>query len=96
MDFDHVEGIKVRDVSRMVGDGAHIWTIMREIRKCNLVCANCHRLRTAYRQGSLDIADVPNMKIRATNYAGPPNYRYLTEEETLDHIAWLKEEMKRH
>lgn len=47
MDFDHVRGTKVASISNM-------WMfsreeILAEIAKCDLVCANCHRLRTASR-----------------------------------------------
>ncbi len=48
MDFDHVRGEKTMDVSRMVAYG---WdTVMQEIDKCDLVCANCHRIRTEARR----------------------------------------------
>lgn len=44
MDFDHVSGQKVKPVSQMTGGS---WeAIEREIAKCDLVCANCHRVRT--------------------------------------------------
>lgn len=48
MDFDHREGeVKSRTISRMVvGDSANFEKIMQEIAKCDLVCANCHRVRT--------------------------------------------------
>lgn len=44
MDFDHVRGIKVKNVSlmRYFSEPA----ILSEIAKCDLVCANCHRIRT--------------------------------------------------
>lgn len=48
MDFDHVEDNKLFDVGR----GKHRpWeSIMAEIEKCEVVCANCHRLRTEARR----------------------------------------------
>jgi len=46
MDFDHRDGeIKVGNISKMVSR-ANIDDIKTEIAKCDLVCANCHRLRT--------------------------------------------------
>lgn len=42
MDFDHVRGEKVEQVSRLIGDPR----LRDEITKCELVCANCHRVRT--------------------------------------------------
>ena len=45
MDFDH-RGNKLDSVSRLVSNGFSINKIMEEIAKCDLVCANCHRIRT--------------------------------------------------
>lgn len=46
MDFDHVRGIKRADISYMV-QKTYTWTVIEEeIAKCELVCANCHRIRT--------------------------------------------------
>jgi hypothetical protein len=45
MDFDHLSQ-KRMDVARMVAAG-YVWTeIQKEIDKCELVCSNCHRVRT--------------------------------------------------
>lgn len=46
MDFDHVRGRKRWDVSEMTSKGKSLGAIEKEIRKCDLVCANCHRIRT--------------------------------------------------
>ena len=46
MDFDHVEDNKDFGVSYAVGSGLSRETILAEIAKCELVCANCHRVRT--------------------------------------------------
>ena len=45
MDFDHREG-KRMSVSAMVRMKPTEATVLREISKCDLVCANCHRIRT--------------------------------------------------
>ena len=51
MEFDHVGGhTKTDTISRMVGNELSIRTILIEIQKCELVCANCHRLRTIQRK----------------------------------------------
>lgn len=44
MDFDHVRGRKVNKVSGMVTYNTE--KLRAEIRKCDVVCANCHRART--------------------------------------------------
>lgn len=43
LDFHHV-GDKAHLVSSMVSNGYGITSIMKEIAKCKLLCANCHRL----------------------------------------------------
>jgi hypothetical protein len=49
LDFDHRPGVqKVRNLAAMVG-----WalpTIWAEVMKCDVVCANCHRVRTTTRR----------------------------------------------
>jgi len=45
MDYDHI-GEKIRSVSSMTVRGTNIKKIDEEIAKCELVCANCHRVRT--------------------------------------------------
>jgi 5-methylcytosine-specific restriction endonuclease McrA len=47
MDFDHVKGTKVRVVSQLVN--FPVVRLLAEIEKCELVCANCHRIRSARR-----------------------------------------------
>jgi hypothetical protein len=52
LEFDHVNGEKNREVTAMA-NGSYCWkTIEAEIRKCEVVCANCHRRRTCQRIGS--------------------------------------------
>jgi L-lysine 2,3-aminomutase len=45
MDFDHVSGEKVMMISQLVLRGATT-KLMTELEKCEVVCANCHRIRT--------------------------------------------------
>lgn len=50
LEFDHVRGIKLANVSELIiaQNRKHLWI---EIAKCDVVCANCHRRRTAKRGG---------------------------------------------
>lgn len=48
MDFDHVRGTKVDIVGHV--KGGSIQRLMLEISKCEVVCANCHRIRTENRR----------------------------------------------
>jgi hypothetical protein len=50
MDFDHVRGTKVAGIARLRGSRPSCWKkIEAEIAKCELVCANCHRIRSKQR-----------------------------------------------
>jgi hypothetical protein len=48
MDLDHVRGTKEFKISEAVHHayGASFERLYAEIAKCEVVCANCHRLRT--------------------------------------------------
>lgn len=48
MDFDHLDD-KKDNIATMAGNGYSIQKLDEEIAKCELVCANCHRLRTYFR-----------------------------------------------
>ena len=51
MQFDHVGTDKVADVSKLISLKA--WqTVLDEIKKCELVCANCHAERTHFRRNT--------------------------------------------
>lgn len=46
MDFDHVRGVKKFDISKMIS--RKMVSVLEEIEKCDVVCSNCHRMRTHY------------------------------------------------
>ena len=49
LEFDHLKD-KSFNVSRAVSGSTRSWeTILAEIKKCDIVCANCHRIRTQER-----------------------------------------------
>ena len=50
LEFDHVRGEKVANISDMVNMPHSISSIKKEIRKCDPCCANCHRIRTHQRR----------------------------------------------
>jgi hypothetical protein len=55
MEFDHVRGRKIKEVSQLVQDGVRLERLSDEIAKCDVRCANCHRRKTAstlWRRGS--------------------------------------------
>lgn len=47
MDFDHLDSSqKIDNISELLCRGVSISKIKQEIEKCELVCVNCHRIRT--------------------------------------------------
>jgi hypothetical protein len=48
MDFDHVRGEKLFVIGEHVRRAHN--DLLMEIAKCELVCANCHRVRTEQRR----------------------------------------------
>ena len=49
MDWDHV-GIKTTEPGQMANNGWGIERIEKELAECELVCSNCHRVRTHERR----------------------------------------------
>ncbi|MGP6177030.1 hypothetical protein ACTU6U_06995 [Microbacterium sp. A196] len=51
LEFDHLPGVEKRfNISTAVTGSTRSWAlILSEIEKCEVVCANCHRRRTAKR-----------------------------------------------
>ena len=51
MDFDHIKGEKIANVSVLVNQCAR-QKLIKEIKKCEVVCSNCHRIRTFARKST--------------------------------------------
>lgn len=50
LEFDHVTGKKLGNISDLMSGK---WSkVLEEIKKCEIVCANCHRIRTSTRKPS--------------------------------------------
>ncbi len=54
MDFDHVpeRGKKKRNIACMTNRSVEAPTFQAELKKCDVVCANCHKIRTYKRMQS--------------------------------------------
>ncbi len=50
LEFDHVRGGKVSDIAILLSKGGNWDILVAEADKCDLVCANCHRVRTSERK----------------------------------------------
>lgn len=59
LEFDHINpNLKSFSIARALSDGCSWERILIEIKKCRIVCANCHKIRTAgqfkwYRNGAV-------------------------------------------
>lgn len=51
LEFDHVRGKKHADVASISRGDHSMVTVFREIEKCDVRCANCHRIRTMKSRG---------------------------------------------
>lgn len=51
LEFDHVRGVKFKNISSLIDMGMSLARIEDEIAKCDVRCANCHRRKTAIRGG---------------------------------------------
>ena len=52
MQFDHIVDNKKDNISNLVNQAVSLETIIKEIQKCELVCANCHADRTYKRRNN--------------------------------------------
>lgn len=51
LEFDHLPKYKKhKDISSLISGGYSIKRLEEEIKKCDIVCPNCHRHRTLLRQ----------------------------------------------
>lgn len=56
LDFDHVNGEKKFNVSRALNNMTSWVKIKREVAKCEVRCANCHRIATSLRRKSVALS----------------------------------------
>jgi 5-methylcytosine-specific restriction endonuclease McrA len=51
LEFDHITGSKRKTVTELAGQGYSLETVKKEIAKCQVLCANCHRQKTSKELG---------------------------------------------
>jgi transposase-like protein len=51
LEFDHLSDDKIAHIGAMLGTGTSVAQVEAEVAKCEVVCVNCHRRRTARRAG---------------------------------------------
>jgi hypothetical protein len=64
LDFDHVKGQKLNGISYMISDCRSYKNIKKEIAKCEVRCANCHRRKTMQEMNYYSYIDFETMTIR--------------------------------
>lgn len=63
LDFDHVKGQKINDISGMISDTYSEKNILKEVEKCEVRCSNCHRKKTAKERDWYNYIDFNTMTI---------------------------------
>ncbi len=92
LDFDHVRGEKHRHISQMINIACSWATIETEIAKCEVRCANCHRIKTgenisSWRHSSSDPLAELNYLDRAL---------VGTDARYAKHKQWLRTYLLKH
>jgi hypothetical protein len=70
MDFDHVRGEKVADMSRFRSGRLAQSRLEAELAKCEVVCANCHRRRTQMRLLGIEVRPSDVLQRLGPTYVG--------------------------
>jgi len=50
LEFDHIKG-KEEEISRLITNGASIDRLEKEMKRCQVLCSNCHRCKTSKERG---------------------------------------------
>jgi hypothetical protein len=58
LEFDHVRGKKRCNISKMIFMGYALKTLVEEVKKCDVVCRNCHVRRTYRRENSWRVQEI--------------------------------------
>jgi hypothetical protein len=66
MDLDHVRGRKRYSIGKLVASNLSLKYLLEELENCEVVCSNCHRIRTFSRKVWMTRENHPK-RIRNTN-----------------------------
>ena len=78
LEFDHRDpGSKVCDISQLVRKVCAWTRVLEEIKKCDVVCANCHRRRTARQFGWYKLGGSPTLALPALPGRGTVDYERI-------------------
>jgi len=78
LEFDHRAPQDKRETVSTLVHRAHAWSsILKEIAKCDVVCANCHRKRTARHFGWRKLLGLEELVLPALPKRGTPMYEII-------------------
>jgi hypothetical protein len=86
LEFDHVRGTKEIGICEMINRKCSLERIEKEIAKCEVRCANCHRLKTAVQFGWYkgiwdDMPDIPKLSPKPSMKGESHHKAILTEKK---------------
>lgn len=70
LEFDHVRGVKRASLSYLANTAASLDSLRKEIAKCEVRCANCHRRKTAKQFGWFDKLTPPYRRAKKGKRSG--------------------------
>lgn len=82
MDFDHRPGAgKLFDLASVTTGRRHTWDeILAEVAKCDIICSNCHRIRTHRKRNHGEVCNAGRKDLRAAVGDAPPQLFLLKEK----------------
>jgi hypothetical protein len=87
LDFDHVRGVKRFDVSASGGKCFAWATVEKEMAKCEIRCANCHRRRTAQVEGWRRLCVAGDTGTRPTQPVGKGPFN--SDRNAFEAFTWI-------
>lgn len=92
LDFHHIRGSKFHSISFLCLKGYTMKVIKDEMRKCVILCANCHRKQHyTGRRGTLKRQHVTNVKKQSSCKCGEVDFRCLDFHHLRDKVAAVAE-----
>jgi hypothetical protein len=92
MDLDHVRGVKHRKLSALSTASKKV--LDAEVSKCEVVCANCHQIRTEARREATSSLRISAFRARVNEYKKTPchdcGHRYPPVVMQFDHVRGEK------
>jgi hypothetical protein len=85
LDLDHIDRSTKKGAPATMITSGHNWTsVLKEIDKCQVVCANCHRVKSVIEDGRMKDVDIDSYI--------PDNMRHLVSEDydSYDSEEYLK------